>query len=60
MVMHRLTALAIVTVSAAVLRFGLIPAVDRIISPTGNDFVIMAAEAEIPHSPVGSRTVPTD
>ena len=60
MVMHRLTALAIVTVSSTVLRFGLIPTVDGIVSPTGDSFVIMAAEAETPHAPTLLGAVPRD
>ena len=60
MVMHRLTALVIVTLSSTVLRFGLVPIVDRIISPTGDGFVIMAAEAEPPRPPTPLGAVPRD
>ena len=60
MVMHRLTALVIVTLSSTVLRFGLVPTVDRIISPTGDGFVIMAAEAETLHTPIPLGPVPRD
>lgn len=45
MLNHRLTALAIVTVCSTVLRFGLVPTVDRIIEPTEGDFSTLAAQA---------------